>query len=59
MLTYAQAFARVRPNSAPVIKGGLGYLVGDIINHEEVGDHIVYYGVECGRRPFDNFNAFD
>ena len=32
------------PNSAPVINGGLGYLVGDIINHEEVGDHIVYYG---------------
>ena len=39
------------PNSDPVIKGGLGYLVGDIINHEEVGDHIVYYGqVEDGKR---------
>jgi flavin reductase (DIM6/NTAB) family NADH-FMN oxidoreductase RutF len=31
-------------NSVPVIKGGLGYLVGDIIKYEEVGDHIVYYG---------------
>ena len=31
-------------NYAPVIKGGLGYLVGDIIKYEEVGDHIVYYG---------------
>ena len=30
--------------TVPVIKGGLGYLTGEIIKHETVGDHIVYYG---------------
>lgn len=40
-------------NSAPVIKGGLGYLVGDIINYEEVGDHIVYYGQVVDGKLFE------
>ncbi len=36
---------------SPLIKGGLGYLTGEIIKYEEVGDHIVYYGqVKEGNR---------
>ena len=39
------------PNAVPVIKGGLGYLTGEVIKHDVVGDHIVYYGqVTDGKR---------
>ena len=41
------------PNSAPVIKGGLGYLMGDIINYKVVGDHIVYYGQVINGKRFE------
>ena len=30
----------------PVIKGGLGYLTGEIIKHETVGDHIIARSVD-------------
>jgi flavin reductase (DIM6/NTAB) family NADH-FMN oxidoreductase RutF len=39
------------PNAVPVIKGGLGYITGEVIKHDVVGDHIVYYGqVTDGKR---------
>ena len=34
----------LEPNSLPVLQDTLGYLLGDIIEFKEVGDHIVYYG---------------
>ena len=37
----------------PVIKGGLGYLTGEIIKHETVGDHIVYYGQVTDGKYFE------
>lgn len=38
-------------NKSTLIKGGIGYLAGEIIRYEEVGDHIVYYGqVKEGNR---------
>ncbi|MBL20043.1 MAG: flavin reductase [Flavobacteriaceae bacterium] len=40
-------------SSDPVIKGGLGYLMGDIINFKEVGDHIVYYGKVIDGKRFE------
>jgi flavin reductase (DIM6/NTAB) family NADH-FMN oxidoreductase RutF len=40
-------------HSVPVIQGSLGYLVGDIIKHEEVGDHMVYYGQVAEGKHFD------
>ena len=31
-------------NKVPVFKDSLGYLIGEIIQSHEVGDHMVYYG---------------
>ena len=31
-------------NKLPILKDSLGYLAGEIIQFQEVGDHIVYYG---------------
>jgi flavin reductase (DIM6/NTAB) family NADH-FMN oxidoreductase RutF len=41
------------PNAVPVIKGGLGYLTGEVIKHEVVGDHIVYYGQVADGKRFE------
>ncbi|MDG1930137.1 MAG: flavin reductase family protein [Flavobacteriaceae bacterium] len=41
------------PNAVPVIKGGLGYLTGEIIKHEVIGDHIVYYGQVTDGKSFE------
>ena len=34
----------LQPNSLPVLQDTLGYLLGNIIEFKELGDHIVYYG---------------
>jgi flavin reductase (DIM6/NTAB) family NADH-FMN oxidoreductase RutF len=41
------------PHAVPLIKGGLGYLTGEIIKYEVVGDHIVYYGHVTDGKSFE------
>ncbi len=43
------------PNAVPVFKGGLGYLTGEMIKHEVVGDHIVYYGQVTDGKIFEGY----
>ncbi len=38
------ANAALETHDLPVLKDTLGYLSGNIVKHEEMGDHIVYYG---------------
>ena len=44
--TQQERFSTVEliANKLPILKDSLGYLVGEIIQFHEVGDHIVYYG---------------
>ncbi len=41
------------PHALPLIQGSLGYLVGDILKYEEIGDHIVYYGQVIEGKHFE------
>ncbi len=44
--TQEERFSTVEliANKLPILKDSLGYLAGEIIQFQEVGDHIVYYG---------------
>ena len=52
--TQQERFSTVEliTNKLPILKDSLGYLVGEIIQFHEVGDHIVYYGSSFGVTRF-------